>query len=202
MSHPDQPQRPNYDHQDYRQYGHDGPSAPYGPAGAPDPYTPGSQPRTPHGQRPPTRGKRHRWPWIVGILVVIFVLMAACIAAGSTSPTSAPGGAPASSAEAPAGESVASDRATVVYEITGSGKASNVTYSADGSASINQETNVRLPWRKEMTVEREFAITSVTAQNGGSGEIACKIIVDGRVVKEGTSSGQFSVVSCTGEPIT
>ena len=98
-------------------------------------------------------------------------------------------------------EADASDQARVVFEITGSGKASNVTYSSDDGGNISQVANVRLPWRKEITVERGLAVTSVVAQNGESGEIACKIIMDGRIIKERKSSGKFSVVSCAGEPI-
>lgn len=202
MSHPNQPGPPDSEQQGYsQQYGYGRQTAPYGPPGDPNPYTSGSQPYHPSGPEPSTRRKRRRWPWTVGILAALFVLMAACIGTGSTQPVSIPGGAPAPPSTAPADDLAASNKVAVVYEIIGSGKAGNVTYNSDGSGSISQETDVQLPWRTEITVERGFALTSVTAQNGGSGEITCKISVDGIVVKEGRSSGQFSAVACAGEPI-
>ena len=151
------------------------------------------------GQQSPG-GKRRSLPLIVGILAGLFVLMAACIAAGTTStqPTSAPGGAPAPSAPA---EEPAADQAVVVYEVTGK-KASNITFSTDGAGSVSQEASIGLPWRKEITVERGVAIGTLSAQNAGSDSITCKITVDGQVVRQAKSSGQFSVVSCTAEPIT
>jgi hypothetical protein len=135
---------------------------------------------------------------IVGILAGLFVLMAACIAAGTTStqPTSAPGGAPAPSAPA---EEPAADQAVVVYEVTGS-KASNIT--TDRAGSVSQQASIGLPWRKEITLDRGVAIGTLSAQNAGSGSITCKITVDGQVFGQAKSSGQFSVVSCSAEPVT
>jgi hypothetical protein len=40
--------------------------------------------------------------------------------------------------------------------------------------------------------------TTVTAQNKSSGEIRSRITVDGKVIKQVASSGQFTVVSCAG----
>jgi hypothetical protein len=39
----------------------------------------------------------------------------------------------------------------------------------------------------------------VIAQNGGSGQITCRITgADGKVIKEATSSGQYAIASCSG----
>jgi hypothetical protein len=184
LTYPNPHREPSYSHS-YGQRGH----------GLQQPLTDGPLP----GQ-PSPGGKRRSRPVIVGILAGLFVLMAACIAAGTTStqPTSAPGGAPAPSAPA---EEPAADQAVVVYEVTGS-KASNITFSTDGARSVSQEANIGLPWRKEITPDRGVAIGTLSAQNAGSGSITCKIMVDGQVVRQAKSSGQFSVVSCTAEPIT
>jgi Mycobacterium membrane protein len=57
---------------------------------------------------------------------------------------------------------------------------------------------VRLPWRKEVQVQHGVSATTVTAQNKSSGEIRCRISVDGKVIKEVASSGLFTVVACAG----
>ena len=88
-----------------------------------------------------------------------------------------------------------------MYEVTGS-KASNTTFSTDRAGSVSQEANIGLPWRKETTLERGVAIGTLSAQNTGSGSITCQSTVDGHVVRQTKSSGQFSVVSCTAEPTT
>ena len=50
-----------------------------------------------------------------------------------------------------------------------SGKtAGNITYTTDGAGSQEQQSNVKLPWRKTINVPSGFAFVSVLAQNGGS----------------------------------
>lgn len=161
------------------------------------PQQPGPYPPAP--QLAPQAKRRRRWPWIVGGILVLLVLAAMCSApktTSSTSPTAAGG------ATAPAAPASSGSTATVTYEILGSGKASTVSYSSDGAGSISQDTGAALPWRKEITVDRGFAIVNVTAQNARTGELTCRITVDGQVVKEAKSSGQYAVVSCTSDPIT
>ncbi|MFC5138063.1 MmpS family transport accessory protein [Actinomycetospora rhizophila] len=118
-------------------------------------------------------------------------------AAGQGQPSSA---APAASdaSEAPSSDA-SSGGGTVVYEVTGSGRATNVTYSSNGSGGQSQRTNVRLPFRQEIPAEDFFGFYSVVAQNGqGGGTITCKITKDGEVIGEGESEGAFAVVTCNG----
>jgi len=173
---------------------------PSAPDQSPSPYaTPqhGQWPsaNAPYYPPPPAGPKRRRkWPWIVGGVLVLLLVVG--IAGGGKD--AAPAGSSSAGGSTPA---VSSSTATVVYEVTGSGRASSVTYNSDGGGSIAQEASVKLPWRKEISVDRGFSITTVSAQNAGSGSITCRIIVDGEVVKENTSSGQYSIVTCTGDPI-
>jgi hypothetical protein len=142
--------------------------------------------------------KRRKWPWIV-LGVVAFIVLAAVFANNtSTNPVAVPD----FSASTSAAPTASADTADVTYEIIGKSKASNITYNSDGGGSMAQENNVKLPWRKEITIERGFAIPTLTAQNAGSGELTCRISVDGQAVKEAKSSGQYAVVSCASEPIT
>jgi Mycobacterium membrane protein len=83
---------------------------------------------------------------------------------------------------------------TLVYRIGGTASsASSISYSTgDGQ---EQQTNVRVPWKRSLKV-REPASVAITAQNGGSGSITCEIAVDGKTVKRSTSSGSYAVVTC------
>lgn len=88
----------------------------------------------------------------------------------------------------------------VVYTVTGdSGKAS-VTYAVDGKGSIQQANAAALPWTHKMTLKPgvvDVNVLTVTAQSSGDGNIKCTISVDGKEVKTATSSGQFSIATCT-----
>lgn len=90
--------------------------------------------------------------------------------------------------------------ATVLYEVTGPESTNNITYSANGTAGIAQENGAAAPWSKEVQFEDgSFRVATLTAQNAGGGDITCRITVDGEVVSETTSSGEFAVVSCVTE---
>jgi len=93
-----------------------------------------------------------------------------------------------------------SDR-TVRYEITGAGQATNVTYSSGAIGSQSQETSVTLPWEKEVKVpEDKSNVPTVVAQRGaGTGDITCRITVDGKEAAKATSSGEYAVVTCASE---
>lgn len=158
-----------------------------------------------YGQQPPPPApkKKRRWPWIVGAIVLLFVI-AGIANGGDASPApTAPSGSAAPAAVAPE-EPAADDTAsgsTVVYEVLGKGTAGNVTYMKEGF-SQEQQTSAKLPFRKELQFKEEvgsFAPLSLVAQNGASsGDITCRITVDGKVVGESTSSGQYAVVTCNG----
>lgn len=99
-----------------------------------------------------------------------------------------------------AASSLGGDAAVVVYEVSGAESAGNITYSADGSTGIAQENGVALPWSTEVQfAEGALRVATLSAQNAGAGDITCRITVDGEVVAELTSSGEFAVVSCGSE---
>lgn len=85
----------------------------------------------------------------------------------------------------------------ITYTVTAdSGKAS-ITYSSDGSGSTQQENATSLPWTYKTTLKPGFNVLTVIAQNSGSGKITCTISVDGKEVKTATSSGEYSIATCT-----
>ncbi|GAA2600363.1 hypothetical protein GCM10010399_33980 [Dactylosporangium fulvum] len=88
---------------------------------------------------------------------------------------------------------------SVVFEVTGKGvsKASSVTYGIGGNSS--QANGAALPWKKEATSTDTLLTVSIVAQSGtGTGTITCRITVDGKVVVENSSEGQYAVVTCSG----
>ena len=190
-----------------------GPFRPQGRNGPPSPHYAPSQQQPPpqwapmgaHAPPPAPPKKRRKWPWVVGAVLLLFVVVGLATGGDEVppTPTSLPS-APA--AQAPAGADDAQQPApsgggsTVVYEVTGRDTAS-VTYMKEGFAQ-EQQTSAKLPFRKELQFEDEvgaFAPLSLVAQNNGSGgDITCRITVDGEVVGESTSSGQYAVVTCNG----
>lgn len=82
----------------------------------------------------------------------------------------------------------------VVLEVTGP-KSADVTYGLGTDQS--QEQGVALPWKKEMTSNESMLIVTLLAQNKGTGDISCKITIDGKTVKENKSSGQYATVTCS-----
>ena len=173
----------------------------------PQPGPPGYGPPSYYPPPPVAPKKTKKWPWVVGIIVALVVV--ASIANGGKTPTtpaastpgaSTPAAAPVENAvpaEKPAEKPAANVR-TVVYEVTGAGTANSITYTTDGMTSSEQVGDAPLPWTKtlELPAGEAIQMVSILAQAGeGTPEIAAKITVDGKVVKEGKSSGQYAVVT-------
>lgn len=102
--------------------------------------------------------------------------------------------------------SVEADRdVTVLYEVTGTSAASSITYStySDGNSGTEQANDQPLPFSKEFTIKAggtfDYSSFYLLAMNGmdDTGDISCKITVDGKVVAEQTSTGEYASASCT-----
>ena len=171
------------------------------------PY-PGQQPPYPP-QQPPK--KKRKWPWIVLAVIAVFIVIGVATGGGDKKEdTTAATDTPAATAAPAAGATPAQTttttttkaapaKKTVVYEVTSdSGTANNITYFGE-NAQQSQATDVALPWKSKEFDSKKVTIKGVTAQNGGSGTISCKIIVDGKVEAENSSEGQYAVVSCNGK---
>ena len=153
-------------------------------AGGPQGYRPGQDPPAgrPSPEYRPPRAKV-RWPWIVGGFVLILVLLAA---AGFM-------------ISAEDSDDDAGDEITVTYEVRGTGSEAAVTYLGRDQG-MAQETGVSLPWSKDVLISGWDRIVSMTAANGpAGGDITCRILVDGRVMTEQTSSGPYASASCSGD---
>lgn len=184
------------------------------PTGQQPQYTGGPVP--PYTQQPQYTGapvppkKKSKAPLVIGIIaafVVVLVIGGALGGGGSTGnvantpagqqPAVQPPPAQPPAAEQPA----ASDKIVVVYEVTGAGKATSITYNSDGVASTEQLQNVQLPWTKtiEMTKGKAFAATVLAQAGDGTTEIVAKITANGKVLKDAKSSGQYAVANATAE---
>ncbi|GAA4164529.1 hypothetical protein GCM10022286_26380 [Gryllotalpicola daejeonensis] len=96
----------------------------------------------------------------------------------------------------------ANKQVTVVFQVTGTSTDATVTYSSASGSGMSQATGQKLPFSKTITEKQGLIpVYSLTATNGTTGaDIACKITVDGKVVAQQTSSGQFATVDCTATP--
>ncbi|CDZ90785.1 MmpS family transport accessory protein [Rhodococcus ruber] len=149
-----------------------------------------SQGPYPQGQYPPgyyqQPPRKKKWPWIVGGIVLFFLLvMGGCMAFV---------GGVANEIDKEANREV-----TVTYQVEGTGTGASVTYSGR-DMNMAQETDVTLPWTKDVTIDGLGKFVSLTVTNNeDGGSITCRILADDAVVSEQTSSGPFASANCTGD---
>lgn len=182
----------------------------------------GQHPGQAHGQAKPKRRRRlvrKTLALLAGslILLIIVAVVAGQSGGGRTKtigaggrtqtigarpPTGATGGAAgqvggaAGSGTAASPGAAGSGTETVTYRITSdSGRVSPTWTTATGQG---QATDASAPWT--VTVTGQLIFASLVAQMGSpdGSTISCEIDVNGKVVAQQTSTGQFAVVSCYG----
>ncbi len=199
----------------YSPYGYDPyATGQYGPQ-----YPPGGPP-----QQPPEPPRSPRWLWLVAALAVLMVvgLVIALVIANSsrqetvvaplpsmpesTSTTRTPTPTtttrtlppiiPAPTTAPPTESATPGATDTVTYEVTGDGRAINITYVDTGSV-LQTEFNVMLPWSKDIELPSPAEDSaSVTVINVGR-SVTCTVTVNGVVVQQRTGSG-LTLCSATG----
>jgi Mycobacterium membrane protein len=171
-------------------------------------------PDQPPAEIPPGRPKAPRWLWLAAaaaVLLVSALVIALVIANGtarkqsavpalpampsssnppSSNPTppspSAGTSAPTSTASGEPGN--ASAMQTVVYNVSGEGRAISITY-VDDDGMMQTEFNVALPWSKEVSLSASgSAKANITIINIGH-DVTCSVTVDGVEVNERTGVG-------------
>lgn len=154
------------------------------------------------------RRKRKKWPFVLGGVILLIVLIV--IIAVSSSNGDGDTNSVTNSGQAPAGAAGAAQPAAaedITYEVTGvsgggsgTGIKSSVTYTSDDKFNQSQENGIQLPWTKNVDLGNGFfSGASLIAQAGdGVESITCRILDGGEVISENTSSGQFAVVTCSG----
>jgi len=125
------------------------------------------------------------WFWLLIALVVLMGGCGAILAAGTAAVIH-----------------VAQTNHTVVYSVTGTGQASDITYATlqqgNGQKGVSQVTNVPLPWTKSITVSgliTAFSVSGTVGTDGGS--VTCNITEDGKQLATNTASGAFATANCS-----
>lgn len=178
----------------------------------PQPPYPPQQPRPPYGQYPQPPRKKKVWPWV--LLGVVVLMFGGCVAivgtaghevskavdAASSSIQSAaesPAGVPATSIPPLSAKPPTGKGKTVVYEIVSDSDALNSVTYFDENSALQQEASATAPWSKTVTNSSTYAVIGLGAQTKGT-SVTCRIIVDGKVKDEKTSTGKYAVVNCSG----
>jgi cytoskeletal protein RodZ len=128
--------------------------------------------------------KKKRW-WALFVILLIVILIIVIIASAAKTVTDA-----------------AKKSHTIVYSVTGTGQASDITYDTlqegQGQNGEAQETNVTLPWTKTITASGLFTAFDVSATVGSNGgSVTCTITEDGKQIATNTANGAFATADCT-----
>jgi hypothetical protein len=94
------------------------------------------------------------------------------------------------------GETTASPSATetVVYSVTGEGRAINITY-VDSGGVMQTEFNVALPWSKEVSLSAPAKSSASVAVVNVGRDVTCSVSVNGSQVRQRSGRG---LTICTG----
>lgn len=80
----------------------------------------------------------------------------------------------------------------VTYRVDGSGRASVVYTNASGSTEMR---DVTLPWTESFTGRYGEHLYLSAQDKGGAGLIVVSITVNGRIVKDATSKGEYTIAT-------
>ncbi|MFM9033757.1 MAG: MmpS family transport accessory protein [Mycobacterium sp.] len=83
---------------------------------------------------------------------------------------------------------------TVVYSVSGEGRAINITY-VDNGRVMQTEFNVALPWSKQVTLEAPAKSSASVAVVNVGRDVSCSITVNGAQIQQRTGRG---LTVCTG----
>lgn len=147
--------------------------------------------------------------WIIAIVVSFASIFGVAGAVNESLESStfepvAPGEAEATTEGSPTEAAVGGGN--LVYEVTSdAATVASVTYlTADSSgSSTQQDADVAAPWTTEFALDDsgmfDFSVFSLVAQADASATtVSCKITLDGEIIAEQTSTGQYAVVTCSG----
>ncbi len=172
-------------------------------------------PPPPYPGPPPVAPKKKRWPYVVGAVVLLFVVAGIL---GNGKGSGGGGDTPAAATGVSAGNEVSPTmveqistiaipnakplpKNVVIYKVTGTGgaKASSINYTTDGMTSGNAESDVILPWEKKIELPAGEAIqmVSILAQGSGKGEITVTITVNGALFKQ-ASAQKYGIAHANG----
>lgn len=87
---------------------------------------------------------------------------------------------------------------TVTYQIGGTGR-SRVDLTYRNASGNSQQETINVPWSIEFQAPAgQFVYLSGQLAVKGKSTVTCKILVDGQVVEEAESEGEYVIASCSG----
>lgn len=85
----------------------------------------------------------------------------------------------------------------VTYELSGDNGARNITYVGN-ELTVAQEMSAELPWSRTLEqLTPSSGYFSISAQNPAAGSLTCRIVVDGQVVSQKSTTVAKNVVTCS-----
>lgn len=146
--------------------------------------------------------KSPKWPWV--LLVVLAVVAAGAVVYGPRlvetvrevgRPVAVEPTLPPPQLLPPPPQAA---KRTVVFEVTGTGKAFNVT--ATVGTTVHNESGVTLPWTRTVEVPADAPSASVmlvVVAGPDGAEVHGSYKIDGTTVREGKASGPYGVLTIT-----
>jgi hypothetical protein len=141
-----------------------------------------------------------KWPWVLLLVAVLLVVgglafgnhVSSMLERTFAEQPETPGPPPP-----PASSSPAPGKRTVVFEVTGTGTAFNVTAAV--GATEHTQSGVPLPWTKTIEVPAEAvkSVLLVVVAGPDGAEVHGKYTIDGVTVREGKASGPYGVLTIT-----
>lgn len=125
----------------------------------------------------------------------VLVLLSAMLMVAGLSACSLPSLQAQNPESLPAPTSMPSLPLTVRYELSGSPTVANTIYVTYGRTQGSaKQARVSLPWTHSFPAQAgEYVYVSGQARGG---PVSCRVLVDGRVMKEATARASGSVASC------
>lgn len=88
---------------------------------------------------------------------------------------------------------------TVIYEVVGKPGATRVSLTYENDTGNTEQHDVNLPWEKTLYLPSgQFVYVSAQLDQASGFEVTCRIIAGNRVIETATSSGQYSIATCSG----
>ena len=85
----------------------------------------------------------------------------------------------------------------VKYEVTGSAKSVLITFTNE-KGKIIQISDIELPWKKIISVEKGSSLTLIAQNQTDNGTMTASIYIDGKLMQESKSSEPHRSASVTG----
>lgn len=157
---------------------------------------------------PPKKKPFYKRVWFIILAIIVLIIVIAGVAGGgddkkdtasANSTAAAPEAQPGTESDDQSGvqPGTESDGDTMQLVLESDGAPINATWLQGGNTA--QEQGVASGWTKDIPVDGKWdaIMNNVTGQLDGSGSLTCKILWNGEVITESTSTGDYAVVTCT-----